>query len=295
MLKMHSFQKAKQMEISVPESGNVSLQDLFVFLYEIYEWMEQAPFLYYNRQTETRVVYALFSHVVFTEEDFWQMFGPALAVLHTRWPIHILGTEPSLQETVCFSIEEHDGRTCAVQKTVSGQPAETVQGICLRIPCPSSEQAAFVSAVFQAVHWKKGIAAVDWKYRSLLEKEQAICLEPNSRFCYSCLLENTDPCDCLQALNFTQKKILWSDFLKNGFDFTEFEWLYNELSRKTLADRMEWELSLHAAMLDAGYTVQLSAHAFELYDGQAQRRYFSFNSSRYAERAFLKILFPLNL
>lgn len=75
----------------------------------------------------------------------------------------------------------------------------------------------------------------------------------------------------------------------------EFEWLYNEISNATLANWIEWELFLHTAMQNIKYSFKTLFCDFELYDGQKNRRYFSFNSAKYSERSFLKILFPLNL
>ena len=57
----------------------------------------------------------------------------------------------------------------------------------------------------------------------------------------------------------------------------------------------EYLVLLHTAMENLKYSIQVSPHDFELYDGQGSRRYYSFNSTSYAERAFLKILFPLTM
>ena len=77
--------------------------------------------------------------------------------------------------------------------------------------------------------------------------------------------------------------------------YAEFEWLYDAISEGVVSNRMEWELSLHTAMENLKYSIQVSPHDFEFYDGQGSRRYYSFNSTSYAERAFLKILFPLTM
>ena len=57
----------------------------------------------------------------------------------------------------------------------------------------------------------------------------------------------------------------------------------------------EYLVLLHTAMENLKYSIQVSPHDFEFYDGQGSRRYYSFNSTSYAERAFLKILFPLTM
>lgn len=100
--------------------------------------------------------------------------------------------------------------------------------------------------------------------------------------------------DCVQALDFQQKKTLWSVFLRDRFDYAEFEWVYQLICQNRLNDRVEWELSLHAALQDQGYTVNVAGLEFELYDGQKRPCYFNFDNHQYAQRALLKIMFPLN-
>ncbi len=296
MMEMHSFQKSKQIEIPSPTNEKeISAQNLFAFLYEINEWIQTCPLIYRSGQAESDIVYALFADVALAEDDFWQAFGPYLAALHTRWQIDVFGTAEATQETVWMSVEENDGRYYAVQKTLSGQSAETVQSLCLRIKCSSSVQAEHLQTFFESCNWKKGIVVTDWEHSEFLLEEQVTELLQNSCFCYGSVFDDIQPGDYLQALNFNQKITLWIGFLKDGFDYIEFEWLYREIFDNTLANRIEWELSLHAAMQCLGYTIQISPNGFELYDGQLKRCYFNFNSSRYAERALLKILFPLNL
>ena len=100
--------------------------------------------------------------------------------------------------------------------------------------------------------------------------------------------------DCVQALDFGQKKTLWSGFLRDRFDYAEFEWVYQLICQNRLNDRVEWELSLHAALQDQGYTVDFAESEFKLYNDQKRPCYFNFDSHQYAQRALLKIMFPLN-
>lgn len=177
MMEMHTFQKARKTEI-LSQNGdkNVSARYLFVFLCEICEWVHLTPFIHYNRRSESDAVYVLFDHVAFAEDDFWQLFGTTMVVLHTRWQIDVFSTESSTQDTVRLSLEEYGDRFYGVQKNVSGRPANTMQAICLRIKCLSPEQAELLQATFKSTDWKKGIVVVDWMYRSFLEEENLISI-----------------------------------------------------------------------------------------------------------------------
>lgn len=296
MMEMHSFLTAKQMDIPSPDcEENISVRDLFEFLYQISEWIQTSPWAYRHGGVENSTVYVWFDDVAFAEDDFWQMFGEYLVLLRTRWKIDIFGTAGMSQETVWLTLQKENNHVYAVQKTLSGYPVDTIESLCLRIQCLSSEQSEILYALVAATNWKNGIVTLDWKYGSFLLEENLAMPTQNSCFCYGHICENIDPEDTLQVLTFQQKIILWTGFLKNGFDYTEFEWLYHTISKDVVPNRIEWELSLHTAMQNLKYTIQVSPNDFELYDGHGCRRYFSFNSTSYAERAFLKILFPLNI
>ena len=296
MMEMHSFLKAKQMEIPSPnDEEKTSARELFEFLYQISQWIQTIPLAYRHGDKEGSTLYVWFDDVAFAEDDFWQEFGEYLALLRIRWKIDIFGTAGMSQETVWLTLQEENTHVYAVQKTLSGYPVDTIESLCLRIQCLSSEQSEILYALVVATNWKNGTVALDWKYGSFLLKENLAMPTQNSCFCYGSVFEDMKLEDTLQALTFQQKMILWTGFLKNGFDYTEFEWLYHTISKDVVPNRIEWELSLHTAMQNLKYTIQVSPNDFELYDGHGCRRYFSFNSTSYAERAFLKIIFPLNI
>lgn len=296
MMEMHSFLKAKQMEIPSPNGEeNSSARGLFEFLYQISQWIQMIPLAYRHGHVEPNTIYVWFDNVAFAEEDFWQVFGAYLILLRARWKIDIFGTAGFSQETVWLTLQEENHHIYAVQKTLSGHPVDTIESLCLRIQYVSPEQSETLYALVAATNWKNGTTALDWKYGSFLLEENLAIPTQNSCFCYGSVFEDAKYEDTMQALNFQQKIILWTGFLKDGFDYAEFEWLYNTISKDVVPNRIEWELSLHTAMRNLKYTIQVSPNDFELHDGHGYRRYFSFNSTSYAERAFLKILFPLNI
>lgn len=296
MMEMHSFLKAKQMEIPSPNGEeNCSARSLLEFLYQMSEWIESVPLIYRRQDAESEIIYMWYDDVAFAQEDFWQMFGGYLALIDTRWETDIFGTSASSQETVWLTIKRENKRIYAVQNTLSGRQADTIQSLCLRIQCDSAQQSEILQVMLNAVNWKNGTAALDWKYGEFLFGEKLIIPTQNSCFCYAGVFDDVKLDDLLQALSFQQKVILWTGFLKDGFDYEEFEWLYDAISEDIVPNRIEWELALQTAMQNLGYSIKVSPNDFELRDGRGHRRYFNFNSTSYTERAFLKILFPLNI
>ncbi len=295
MMEMHAFQNAKQLEIpSLVGPEKPAAQDLIAFLFDMSAWTKASPQIIVGGQRESDVLYALFRGVAFVELDFWQVFGPELAVLMPRWKIDAFTNADSTQESVWLALEKQGAALYGVQKTLSGRASEMMQELCLRIVCESPDQARTLRSLFQSTDWNNGIAALEWEYHAFLEQEKIPTIWQNCCFCYGGILEKLKYSDCVQALDFHQKKALWSGFLRDRFDYAEFEWVYQLICQNHLNDRVEWELSLHAALQDQGYTVDFAESKFKLYNGQKRPCYFNFDSHQYAQRALLKIMFPLN-
>ncbi len=296
MMEMHFFKKTEQVKIPSPEKHKeVTVRDLFYFLYEISEWSQSCPLVCPSEQENKKVFYLLFRNFAFTGDAFWQIFGSQVCIMNSRWKLDVFGTSYPSQETVWLTLEEQDGCYYGVQNTISGKTVDTIDSLCLRIDCNSLKLAHILQILFQSVDWRKGIIVTDWKYYNFFVEEKIEHHWENSCFCYGSVGNNTLPEDYVQALKFTQKVTLWIGFLRDGFDYKEFEWLYMLISENAVENRIEWELALHTAMHNLGYTIQVLRHEFELYDVQSQRKYFNFNSRQYAQMALLKILFPINV
>ncbi len=294
MMEMHFFKKAEQVEISFSNDQEASVQDFFCFLSEISEWSQSCPLIYRSGQENREILYVMFRDFIFIGDDFWQIFGDDFCFINSRWKLDIFGNAYSSQETVWMSLEKQKGHYYRVQNTVSGKKADRIHALCLRIHCNSSELANMLDTLLQSIHWEKGIIAAEWNYHKFFEKEKIKNYYENSYFCYGSIFENMASKDYLQALTFDQKVELWTGYLKDRFDYKEFEWLYMMISERIVENRIEWELALHTAMKNLGYTMLVSEHEFELYNARSERQYFSFNSRQYAQMSLLKILFPVN-
>lgn len=296
MVEMHAFQEARRVEISAPSAENdLPAQSLLALIYEVQEWFSVCPRSYCGGRAESRSVYVLFDNVMFSADDFWQRFDEPIAALRNRWQIDILGTAVDSQETVWMSLSEEAEHIYMIQRTLSGQAADTLESLCFRIQCESHEESRLLHMITRETDWQGGIIAVDWKYRPFLQGEEQAVPQWNSCFCYETFLEDPQAYNYIGALNFEKKISLWISCLRDGLDYIEFEWLFDAIFQNELINRMEWELALHMAMEQLGYRIAMTANAFELYDSQGKRRYFSFDSTQYAERVFLKILYPINL
>lgn len=292
MIEMHFFKRTNEIKISsFEEKQDVTAQDLFGFLYAISEWTQMCPLVY---RCEQEGIYLLFRDFAFVEDDFWQTFGPFFSIVNSRWRMNVFGTSYPSQETVWLAVEQRGECYYGVQSTVSGEKVETIHSLCIRIDGGSPDQTEILERLLQSTDWKKGILVADWKFHEFFIKENIENHWENSCFCYVSIFDEVSSADCLHALNYTQKVTLWTGFLKDGFAYKEFEWLYTMILERTVENRIEWELALHSAMKNLKYTIQVSEHEFELYDDGFKRIYLNFNSRQYAEMALLKILFPVN-
>lgn len=296
MREMHFFKKAVQTEIpSLKEPEEATAQDLFCFLFGVGEWSQTCPLVYTSGQGGEKTIYLLFREFAFVGEDFWQIFGAYFYLINKRWKVDIFGTTFPVQETVWLTLEERDSCCYGVQNTISGKEPETIHSLCLQISGSSSEEMDILESLLRASDWRTGILASEWEYHDFFVKEKIENPWENSCFCYGIVLDDVSPSDYLNTLTFHQKTVLWEGFLRDGFDYKEFEWLYQAISEGILDNRIEWELALHTAMKELGYTIQVSEHEFELYDAESKRRYLNFDSRQYAQRALLKMLFPINI
>lgn len=295
MKEMHPFREARREALPTPDfQGPVTMKLLLEFLYALREWLPAAPRLLPGVEPDGCALYALYADAAFPDGGFRQTFGGYLAVLGRRWQIDLFGSDLFTQETAALAVEQTEGNWYAVQRTVSGRYADSIGSLCLRVGCADAREAGALYALCRGLDWQSGVLAADWGLRGLLEAEQIPPLYPDSCYCYGDVSGAPSGEKCLEALDFARRKGLWLAFLDRGFDFAEFAWLYDGIARRALRSRTQWELALYAALRQLRYTLKISESEFALYDGNGARRYFGFNSDQNAQRALLKLLFPLN-
>lgn len=296
MEEMHYFKETQRERIPAPDfQEEVTAKLLLEFLCSLCEWTHIRPVIRSNIEKTSQNLYAWFCDTAFCTQDFWQTFGGYLIVLHQKWQIDIFGAELYTQETVELSIEQQNNLFFAIQKTVSGQYADSISSLCLRIQRLDKKEAARIELLCKSTDWKRGLLVAGWEACESMEQEKIQWLQQNSYYCYGYLSDVPEQGNYLDALSFSQKRSLWMGLLENGLDHTEFEWLYDKIINRDLNNRTEWELALYSALKHLNYTLKISESEFELYDGKGERCYVNFNSEQYSQKVFLKMLFPVNL
>lgn len=293
MKEMYDFKRSLRENVPFPDfKGSVTIKLFLEFLCALCDWSHVIPNIRSDIEKEGRSLYVLYRDIVFCDQDFWQMFSGFLAVLSRRWQIDVFGTELFTQEAVALTLEKENGKYYGVQKTVSGEYADSISSICMRIQCASGDELQKLSLLGNSADLRRGVVVGGWEMHRLLEEEDMICPYQNSYYCYGDISGTPSQENYLEALSFAQKRDLWAEYLKSGFDFTEFEWMYARIADRILDNRTEWELALYASLHCLDYSFTISGREFEMNDGQGRRCYFNFNSSQNAQKALLKLLFP---
>lgn len=291
---LHPYQEALKIQIplSCPVSEESTGRELLALLSGINSWLDAFPSV--HGALEGKSVYILYRNAAFPVSDFWDSFGLTMAEISKTWPVSAYGTAQN-QETVWLSSERKENCLYLIQHSISGKSADILESLCFQLDCPDNQTAQRLICLLKAMNWEIGIGAIGWQYADL-PREQNLVLDPNFRsmFCYVGLDGEEQKEDCLLSLDFDQKIMLWTSFLKEGLEPVEFEWLEKEIREDSIIDRMEWELALREAMNRLGFHIINREKSFAVYDGNERRRYFGADYQKAAEWVLMKILFPLN-
>lgn len=292
---LHPYKEAARLRVSRPANIVKSRpgRELIVLLADINRWLgDEKPAVQGSCQGKS--LYVLYRRAAFLIDDFWELFGLALANVGCTWPIHVYGTAPN-QETVRLSAVREGDSAELIQESISGESAEALTMLCLQIDCADSDTVRELVHFLSVMDWERHIAALNWQEADFV-RGQGLLLEGYSRgfFCYAGFSPEATAGDCLLALSFVQKITLWSAFLREGLEPVEFEWVADGMAREELADRMEWELALREAMEQLHFRIVNEEKTFRIYDGAGRRVYYGADGRRAAEWVLLKILFPLN-
>lgn len=297
ILQLHPYQDALETKIPCEKDTGETAPgwELSALVYGVNDWlgMPGASPCVCGSQGE-KTVYVLYRNAALIITEFWDVFAPAMAHINRDWPICAFGTAEN-QDSVRLSVKEDGKCIRLLQQTISGESTDIIRTLCFQLNLPDSRTADMLLRLFEAMDWQTGAAAMSWRESEFL-RGQKLMLQPESRshFCYAGVRTDLTEKDCLDALSFNQKRLLWTAFLKEHLEPVEFEWLASAISKELLNNRMEWELALRETMSLLNFKVVNQNRDFELYDGAGQRRYFGADMRHPAEWAFLKILFPLN-
>lgn len=291
---LHPYQEASNRHIPLDRAAEERIpgRELLSLLCGVNSWLGKTPSIQSSLQGKT--VYVLYKNVAFLIDDFWESFGLTMADVQETWPICVFGTAQN-QETIRLVSEKKADSVQLVQQSLSGKSTDLLVTLCFQIDCTDIQTAEKLIRLLTGINWQTNIAAMEWKDGDFLQ-EQGLVLDLNCRglFCYAGIDTEITASDCLLSLNFVQKISLWTAFLKEGFEPVEFEWMADEISEDSISDRLEWKLSLRETMDQLHFHVVNQENSFALFDGMGKRLYFGADCRQSAERALIKILFPLN-
>lgn len=270
--------------------------ELFSLLDGLHLWLEgAAPTIQRTVQHQAVSVYLLYRDVGCLPDDLCGLFGRSMAQISHTWPLSAFGTAEN-QETVRLTAQAEAGGVLMLQQNLSGRPARVMQTLCLQVDCADHDTAALLVRLLTATDWDSGVTALSsWQDADYLTGQELL-LPPacQGHFCYASVRPEVRPRDQLAALDFGQKILLWTAFLKDGFAPAEFSWMSDAIAEGVLDRRLEWELALWEALDQLGFQMVNGEKTFTLFDSEGHRVYFGADGGNAAQRAFLKILFPLN-
>lgn len=292
MLRLYQNAWEDTVFIAPPDLESTPGRELFSLLLDVSDWLGAAPEI--CRSLQGKAVYAIYPNAVYPPQDFFDCFGQSVASIGKTWPVCGFGMADN-QETVRLSAEENGDQIRLTQQNISGESADELTTLCLRVDGTNRETAERLSRLFSGINWHTGIAALNWEDRPFLgEQRLSLAVESRGMFCYGGLDPQASERDCLFSLRFPQKAALWLSFLKDGFQPIEFEWLADEIDENTLLDRIEWELALEEVMDQLKFRLVSGEKSFSLFDGSGNKLYFGADCHSAAQRALMKLLFPLN-
>lgn len=295
---LHPYKDAEISKIQCQYDLNTTspAKELMYMLSEVNGWLEGAlPYVQSTLSKHAVSVYVIYRNVTFSPDDFLEQFGVYMARINSVWAICAYGTAKNHESVKLMAVAQKKD-VQLIKQSISGKCSDTLNTLCFQIDCFDNETAQRLARLLYSLNCETNISAQShWQDAEFLKEQRVfVKTDPQGMFCYAAADEGHTTGDLLFSLEFEQKTLLWTAFLKDKFDPAEFEWLTDEISSGTLDNRLEWELALLNALEQLGFNITNGEKTFELYDAGGKRLYFGADGGKAAERAFLKILFPLN-
>lgn len=158
---------------------------------------------------------------------------------------------------------------------------------------PNAALDAALEELCAAAPFLRPCAVISSRGAALLEGSPMLVPARGSRFSYFSW-EPLPAGQLLCALTAEHKATLWKDFLADGIQAAEFDWLWAHYYTGKSLFLLTWELALHLALEELGFRVERGAQVFRVLDGTGRERQFDFARGGPAEKVFLKLLFPLD-
>ena len=269
-------------------------RDFLVLITGIYKGLitEETPVV--CGLTETNKVNVIYPNTTVSISALVSEADEIMAQINEDWPLYIMGTAEN-GETVYINVRYEADKIITEQTCISGKNSDTIRDLCIRVICPDRNTAEALLNAVNNLNWKTDVIVSEWSNLEFF-KNNKFALNDDMRgyFCYASVQCKADEDKCLDSLDFFNKISLWESFLKYGFAPLEFEWLNSKISDGTVYRRMEWEISLLKTIENLKFTLVVKENLFSLFDSEGRKLYFSVEHNNSAEKALMKILFPLN-
>lgn len=242
----------------------------------------------------SRALTLLYRNAVYLTQDVVERAAPYAAALSGAvWPLWFYGTTEA-RETAEWTISAPDAGTADVRlRSVSGAPFDHLEGLGLRVDLPDRNCADALEDLCAAAPFLSPCAVLPPGCVPLLSASPLLAPVRGSRFSYLAW-EPLPARELLSALTVDHKAALWREFLDDGLQPPEFDWLWELYYTGEPLFLLEWELALRMVLEELGFQIERSERSFHVLDRVGQERRFDFARGGPAEKVFLKLLFPLD-
>ncbi|MBU5625469.1 hypothetical protein KQI82_00785 [Oscillibacter sp. MSJ-2] len=235
----------------------------------------------------------LYRNAVYLWQDVLDCTDALAAALCAQCPLRFYGTtegRESAEWTVCA-----EGRDSALVRlrSPSGRPFDHLQGLAVQMEMENGDSAAALAEVCLARPFRVPCAALTPKGAALLEGSSLLARPEGGRFSYLSW-ERLFPRQLLFALTAAHKALLWREFLENGRQSAEFDWLWESYYTQEPLYLLEWEVALRMVLENLGFRVERSVANFHITDSRGRERRFDLIRGGPAEKLFLKLIFPID-
>ena len=243
---------------------------------------------------QSNKVNVIYPNTVIDVSTLISMADDIMARINEDWTLYAAGTSEN-GETVYINSSYEESEILVKQSSVSGENTDVMNDLCFQVTCPNRETAENLLNILNSLNWKTGIIISEWSNLDFLKENKfLIDTEIRGYFCYAAIQEDSDADDYFDSISFSNKVVIWEAFLKYGFSPLEFEWLTSRIYNGMVCRRMEWETALWKTVDRLGFSLVVKENLFQLFDNNGKRLYFSVEHKNSAEKALMKILFPLN-
>lgn len=235
----------------------------------------------------------LYRNALYLWQDVLDCTDALAAALCIKRPLRFYGTtegRETAEWTVCAT---SPGSAMVRLCSPSGRPFDHLQGLAVQVDLADRDSAAALAEVCLARPFSVPCAALTPKGAALLEGSSLLARPEGGRFSYLSW-ERLSPPQLLFALTAAHKALLWREFLEDGCQGAEFDWLWESYYTQEPLHLLEWELALGMVLENLGFRVDRSAASFRITDPQGRGQRFDLVRGGPAEKLFLKLMFPLD-